>query len=271
MPIWTVMTLDVWGNAAEGFEINNQFRSGEVYIPPPPPPPAPEADHQPTILEALIENGDLNSQALREFEANTLQIEEGDGTIEISETDTELVVENRHGERRWLDYSGTLEEARELATEEALNPDRDGNLLGEGERPDDITEAEDQRPLLILEAQLTHGGGPDEDDVALWRTTIHVPASSGNMTPDEHDLEVVVGYGFRPRGEWVDNQMLGVEVVLLNEGRPEASDRFEWHINDWQKKPHLGFDPLTREKLKPTKKQVEEILVATDQFLEKRR
>lgn len=251
MPLFEIHTLDVWGNAAEGFEINNEFRAGTIYI-----PPIEDFD----VVAALVDEDHLDARALEEHEAGTLQVEYGDGTIEISETDVEIAVETRDG-HRWLDVNGTLEEVRALAVEDGL--------LEEGESPDDIVESEDQRPLLILnEIRLTYDGG-----VPFWRERRVVPASPGNMTPDEHDLEIIASIDSRTEPRVITISVAAGTAHDVSEpvvGAPApVEDSFDYWFADWMKKRDkpLGFDSLTRRALEFESDQDEQgFLVALDHY-----
>lgn len=53
MPIYNVGSLDVWGNAAEGFTINNEYKAGHVYI----YMGLPGDENDRDVIEALIEDG----------------------------------------------------------------------------------------------------------------------------------------------------------------------------------------------------------------------
>lgn len=136
----------------------------------------------------------------------------------------------------------------------------------------------DQRPIYILREDRILDTSPQEN---FWRTTLahsgvpnehlrHIPGgprhAPGVAVPrylvPPHEIEIVLSA--------VDN-VIRSDVTLHRLGGPPRlpNDSFEWYLADWQRKPTLGFNPLTREEIIPNKKQVEEILVALDQFLEK--
>lgn len=246
MPLYEVRSLDVWGNAAEGFEVNDSFRAGEIYIPP-------EADPIPLLVEA----GFLEQLALQADSGVDFDV--GDNTIEITELDREIAVASRHGDR-WLEFPGTLEEAQEEA--------RVGNLeLQAGESPEDIYWSESLRPLYTLETDAPFTS--DVEGTEFWRTRVRIPAMPGNMMPDEHDLDIVLGYDSNETNSTVS--IVGVDPAAPRRaGEVGPVDRFIWYLGDWLKKPSFGFDPLTREELVPTGRQITEIQVALDAFMEHR-
>lgn len=106
----------------------------------------------------------------------------------------------------------------------------------------------------------------DADD-ELWQEAWGLAKEWGFDPP--YDIEVILGY---------DGGRLGIEVRAcrgsagsphVHPGVPDdIRDRFEWFLADWQRRPTLGFNPADSEELKPTKKQLEEILVALDRYLE---
>ncbi len=98
MPIYEVRSLDVWGNAVDGYEINDQRRIGEVYLRP--------TDGDPDVLQPLIDAG-----LLRNLPDDDLQVEiSGDGEgIEISELVVEDVLIRDEDENVARDDNGTRE------------------------------------------------------------------------------------------------------------------------------------------------------------------
>lgn len=109
-----------------------------------------------------------------------------------------------------------------------------------------------------------HPFGPDADDT-LWNEAWGIAKEWGFNPP--YDVEIILGY---------DSGRLGIEVRACRAGSPhihpgvpdDVTDRFEWDLADWQRHPTLGFNPADSEELKPTKKQLGEILVALDRYLE---
>ena len=83
MPIYTVSSLDVWGNAIDGYTVNDQFRQGEVYL-------QPGEDERGTVL-ALMRDGYLSDAAEALFASGELQIgdDSGEGHIELVELQEE--------------------------------------------------------------------------------------------------------------------------------------------------------------------------------------
>ncbi len=94
----------------------------------------------------------------------------------------------------------------------------------------------------------------DDADRRLWNDAWDLAKRNEFEVP--HTVEVTLGY---------DDGQLGVELDPIG-----VSDRFEWSLADWQRRPTFGFDPVTSEELRPTKAQVQDILVALDRYLESR-
>ncbi len=296
MPLYATRTYDVWGNAAEGYEVNNSFSGPEVYIPPV------ETDRE--FIQIAVEEGVLGSNALVLFDNAQLALEdedEGEARVVVT-LEVEIGVARRDG-HRWLDVHGTVAEIQARAIED--------ELLRAGEDVGDIEEVAGWRPTVgFYEAELDGDGGPDEDGVQFWSVSITYPQDAsedyarrigpcGACQPpgilqnmdngttvgtercdtcdtyptDEaariallkingYDLLIELGY-------YRDTERIGVEVVVGNMLRPHTSDRFEWPLAEWQRNPTFGFDPMTREELTPTPKQLEAILVSLDSFMER--
>lgn len=80
MPLYEVQSLDVWGNAHDGYEVNDRRSRGLLYV-----RPGGEMGGD-DVVTGLIEAGHLNPAAEAAFRAGTLVLNStGDGTIEISE------------------------------------------------------------------------------------------------------------------------------------------------------------------------------------------
>lgn len=146
MPVFRVFALDVWGNAAEGFEVNNQFRRGTVFIANPS-----ERDEVVAALRAHSSWGDEPDDEVSVWLV-------GDGDLEVSETERTWAAVDRHGNQRWLgiDDDLTLEEI--LADPEAYGLNRGGR--GRDRDLDEEPEiVEATRPLYNLTSY-----EPDEPD-----------------------------------------------------------------------------------------------------------
>jgi hypothetical protein len=240
----------------DGYEVNDTRRLGEVYVQPyllfVDDMTADAAALDVSIVAALVDRKWLSVGAPRLLEEGRLQFDhQGDGLVTIEEQETAFVGDVGYSNPRYIAIApvgaAAFERARSQA-ERRLEPGE--NLLtGDG-----------FRPILELEQQFTsddirHGPGRS----LVWETKTPVPASEGNMTPDEHTLHIEVVYS-------TESGRIGTVVTVLDSG---LSDDFEWNLADWQRRPTLGFDPLTTEELTPTQKQLEEILVSLDAFLEK--
>ncbi len=90
----------------------------------------------------------------------------------------------------------------------------------------------------------------------------------------ERALHKIRGYGLSIEfGFYAAEERIGIEVRagdVGDNGAENTSDRFEFDLAEWHRRPTLGFDPVTSEELVPTKAQVNEILVSLDRFMESR-
>ncbi len=101
------------------------------------------------------------------------------------------------------------------------------------------------------------------EKTTFWTTGRRVPASVGNMTPDEHDLEISLRVR-KHRGQ----VSLGIEVLCVDLVSPGPADYFEWPYVEWREDPYLGFDPLTSRRIELKPGELEQIFVAMDKYLE---
>ncbi len=181
--------------------------------------------------------------------------------------------------RPWSDEAGPGLEQDDPNVREVIGALADAELLGDEAGPvevefHDSLETEmilvnepEYAPYLELERQILHGGGPIIDRTQFWQHEIHRRGGYDESSPfprAPYDIRFVLGY---------DAGRLGVEVLVGASVDPRPltqRDRFEWDLAEWQRRPTFGFDPLTSEEIRPTKKQLAEILVALDQYLEKR-
>lgn len=110
MPRYEVRTLDVWGNAVEGYEINNVFRHGDVGV------RVDATDEQ--LIRALVADGSLSKNAIEAYANDELHVDDQWEVIEISEDDPEwaAVTDDNHEDARWLDVHTQAE--AEAALEE---------------------------------------------------------------------------------------------------------------------------------------------------------
>jgi hypothetical protein len=125
MPRYEVSSLDVWGNAVDGYDVNNQFREGTLLI----RPGAGDAD----LVKALVDNGYLNRAAIGAFVTGDLEVGDNVDFLEISEPDPTFSAVDENGEARYLD-------ANTRAQAEAQ--------LQDGEQVEDV---QGMRPVLHLE------------------------------------------------------------------------------------------------------------------------
>jgi hypothetical protein len=97
MPRYEVRSLDTWGNSVDGYEGNNSHRLGEVFI-------STEATGA-FVVEALIEAGHLNREAVRMFELGDLELDDQGDMMELSEAENEwhaIPAQHRRGAAREL-------------------------------------------------------------------------------------------------------------------------------------------------------------------------
>jgi hypothetical protein len=120
MPLFEVRSLDVWGNAVEGYEVNNSFREGTVRV-------APKSDDL-ALVKALVRDGHLQPIAIQAFENGDLAVEDhGMGDfLEITETDPGFAAVAEDGSERWID-ANTRRAAEEQLEEGETLEDR-GNM-----------------------------------------------------------------------------------------------------------------------------------------------
>lgn len=219
MPVYNVNTLDVWGNAVDGFEVNNQFSAGTVYVPP-------NGD----VVQILVDAGHLNESALAEHSADTLQVEHGDGTIEISETQTD-----------------------EAAPED-----------GEGEM--EVVSA--QFPLLILEeARLTHDPMFPVWRTSVKRSELK--GVRGRRLAFPYTLDVIASLDSPTEPRVIRFEVsASLSRTHSGGGRTPESDSFDFWYADWVRgKGKIGVDLFSSEELDLGADHVR-LLVAIDSFLE---
>ncbi len=241
MPIYSVRSLDTVGNPVDGYEVNDTRNLGEVYV-----ARLPERqlgyDYAFPFLTALI-----TAEYLGDITRDDIRVEHsGDGDVEIQLLETA--------------YAGTIgNEPRFIAmaprSRSVREADRQRAAADAQLRTDEEMDFIDGfQPILSLEPQFISDSIRDEKN-KIWQLAF--------PTEDDGLRLVEVGYD----GE---SQRIGVTVLVLDAKNVErAVDEFEWPFLDWRQKPTFGFDPVDGEELKPTKKQLEEILVALDGALER--
>lgn len=180
MPRYTVRSLDVWGNAVDGYNINNQFKNGEVLL-------RLDASEQ-EIVEALVHAGHLNKTALEMLKEGSLQVsDDSDGeTIIITENDADEAVIN--GETGELEYDAAVDE----------------------ERGDRVEEVVGEKPLLNLESAYDP---ENEQAEPFWRAELTGPTIWELRADREH----IEGTRETKRGKkgtlrvesWVDGEFFG--------------------------------------------------------------
>lgn len=266
MPIYEARSLDVNGNPVDGYEVNDTRSLGEVYVQPASlfddDMTADAAGWSDAIIAALVDRKWLSVNAPRMLEAGELELEFNDREVTISEFEEAFVAQLDDALKdRFLEM---VPVPRPTGQRRSHLEDRLADQLEEGE---ELGEQGGHRPIIALEEQWTTDQIRDGKH-QVWEGRVLVPAAGGNMTPDEHEILIVVMYD-------EEGARLGIDVTVLSrDGMTDpdhvgADDSFEWPLADWQRSPTLGFDPLTSEELEPTKQQLEEILVSLDAYLEK--
>jgi len=265
MPMYEIHSLDVWGNAAEGFEVNNQYRVGEIYL----RPHETELD----IVRQLIGYGSLKPTAEAALRGGTLTVDRDD-MITVSDVETELAVVTGGDGNRWLDVHGTLAQVRARAVED--------ELLEGDETPEDIEEVSDDRPILTLWPMWEH----DELGPSFYETEIPAQPNVCQFCGQERGgNDGCSGEGIcevlDPESPWtvpalgvvahLSSEPLMISFVVLGTGAGARvyDDIFRFHLEEWDGS-EIGYNPFTREPLSLTKKQSEGLQVAMDQYLESR-
>lgn len=153
MPKYTVTDyFDVWGNAVDGYEVNNQSSGPEVMI------RGEATDEQ--FVKALIEAGALAKNALALFEDGELMVgDDGGDGIEISERETAWSRQEGHGDTAYVEDSDAY-----LA--EDYTPEQVAAEEGEGE-PDDYAVVVGHRPILGLHPEYN-----ELDAKPFWRDVV---------------------------------------------------------------------------------------------------
>lgn len=255
MPIYEVRSVDAVGNPVDGYEVNDTRRVGEVYI-----PPSGEIGMQDDervrerydgqIIGALADAGLLGDHVYG------MPVVEHVNEIEIYEPEVCFAGEDQ-GRERYIEMApaqgvSPAERRRYEAAEDRARRELQGD--------EELVTIDNLVPILFLEPQELRGEGPTADGTAFWETKVKVDHAD-NLQSDSHQSRIILGYA---------DGRLGVEIVAQDGRSPLSSDRFEWDLVEWQRKPSFGYDPLTNDELSPTKAQVREILVALDQHLETR-
>lgn len=154
MPVYEVIGgLDVWGNAVDGYEINNQHPEGFATL-------RDEWDER-RIIETLSKQGHLGNNAVELLDAGELGVE------------TEGIYEDGLGgfgiverEQAWAHYAPGEEprfiDAHDDQTAEQVAED-------DGESPEEYELVEGWRPILLLHAQIPEH---EERKRVFWRDSV---------------------------------------------------------------------------------------------------
>lgn len=171
MARYEVRSVDVWGNAVDGFEVNNSFLVGEVSVRPVEQIGVREGGGDRDLVQALVRAGFLGTNAMNQLEEGNLELEDNyDGLTEISEPEVAWAAVSESGEQRYLDLN------------EGANYDDAAELCDEDETPEEVTS---NRPLL----QLYRMEG-DPKAVTFFKQKIIVGTRMANQ-PDHHaELEL---------------------------------------------------------------------------------
>lgn len=202
MAIYEVIDyFDVWGNAAEGYTVNDQTRSGELAI------RKDATDRQ--LVEAMIADGHLGKLSLEYFESGILQVEDRGDAVELSETEEAWVYTGGRGEAEYLDYDVTIT-AHDVAEAEGHEQDEEHYELIAG-----------QKPLFGL-----HLIYSDLAAKPFWRGKVLLVGKS--PSPDKKQLHAVVELRINPQQE----RRPEVEVFIDDDffGAKQFPDDFEHDI-----------------------------------------
>ncbi len=307
MPIYTAHRLDVLGNPIDGYEVNDSHELGEVYLRPSDLERATtDVEDSNAILMALDDKG-WTPGVGPEGEPAQLRWEGVDQDLEVLVPESAWAGWNGNDATRFIAMvdqprEGLTGAARNrqierahAAAEAKLNP---------GER---LRSVDGLCPVLSLEHQEWQGdSGPDGDEVEFWNLVVEhkhdrkkyravgpchscsppgilvemIEDDTGRVVTQRCDecslyesdqdaeraLHKLHGYTLRIAvGFYRALERIGVEVSV-DDG--DTSDRFEWPLAEWMERKTLGFDPMTSEKLRPSKAQLQELLVALDHFME---
>jgi len=231
MPLYEVRSLDVWGNAVDGYEINNTFRDGEVYIPPD------AGDDE--IIGILAGHGHLNRRAAEMLQAGQAFVEDdGGGLIEITELDPELAA-----------VSDENDEGRYIGSEDELE---------EGERSETV---EGHRPVLNLMAvDLTTTRLP------FWRQGISVPADKNH---EAYDVEVIANVDSQTDPK-VISFTIGFNSALREDTIDDYFDYWFSDWMKKAKKGDIRYvtDPMTLEDIELSEEDFASLQVHLDHFMQ---
>lgn len=90
MPFYTVYSLDVWGNPVDGFEVNDRFKQGKIYLRPGLASGVPPDAELRGVVDVLIKENFLNDLALEAFDRGDLQVTDfGYGSFELAELEAD--------------------------------------------------------------------------------------------------------------------------------------------------------------------------------------
>ena len=236
MPIYEVQSLDVWGNARDGYEINDQRRIGEIYLRPTDIAEGGDLD----IIRNLVNAGYLGEYAPTAFRDGDLLLEVGEEDIEV----LELVLEDVE-----------------------VEPDDDLEQTS-----GDAVQHEGERPLLHLshDRQTWNEGNAEP----FWKTVepvmgyhhedyeLHITASY--MV--DHSTWVD---GDTKRENEIPLIIFTVKPMIRGEPTAEGGpDSFQFFFRDKKWKKRIGFDPITSEPIKLSGDQVADLLVSLDKLME---
>lgn len=223
MPLYRVSTPDVWGNAVEGYEVNDQRAAGEVYVRP--------GTGDEELVGVLIDAGHLRPAARQAFRDGALQVDAPgfDGDVTITENDPQwAAVDPEAAEQRWLGASSRAEAEAQLE---------------EGEEAEEVV---GERPILLLSALEGHPQGAPVwsgvvDDATVevfrgapnFRRVVVAVASTAHWTVGSADT-FEVGLG-----DWLHGSLQG-ELFHPGTGEPlRLSDAQEAEalLDYWEQTP----------------------------------
>ena len=230
MPTYEVLSLDVWGNASDGYEVNDQHRAGQVYIQP--------TEDDLGIVLALIRDGFLNEEAESHFNAGGLSVsDEGEG-YELAEQEEELDEEGNEVDGGFRPFF-QLNEVR---------------LTYDGGFPFWKTTLErfelknsDPHLVEVTAFFIDAKTGP----VLEFRLASRLPRARAGHAPGHRTPQDIFQFWFK---NWA-HEDTSAKIPLIDR-RPT------------RKAGPIGFDPWTSDELVLTAQQMQDCLVALDKAME---
>lgn len=273
MPLYEVRSLEVRGNPVEEYEVISRRPVGEVYIRPESGDVSFDDPHgasafETEVIVGLMQFQMLDEDALEALGQSNLRVMTDGGLLWIEEYEEAFVKVTNPDEAEYeefierVEHPGTPRADRRQAELQAdVDEAQERNRVNQGDEVF-VETREGFRPRYQLVAQ-PNVPYVSEDGIGFWDDTLY---DVKNHKVSGHELHLGLGYD-------VDEKIgarIVAEVIVTHHNRPGATDRFVWPLEDWQRRPSLGWDPLTSTEMHPTKAQLEAILVALDQYLEQR-